>query len=111
MLSIMDPVDIDDQVVFRDDEDPRKFYLLPDEPSISTDDQGVPDFYFVQYRGVDASHKEGGYVQFRTVLTIPPDRRARVIAALKTQLTQEQASGYKPFGLAITTTDPVLADP
>ena len=74
MLSIMDPVDIDDLVVCRDDEDPRKFYLLPDEPVISTNEQGVPDFYFIQYRGVDAAHKEGGYVQFRTVLTISPDR-------------------------------------
>lgn len=111
MLSIMDPVDVDDLVVYRDDEDPRKFYLLPDEPVISTDDQGVPDFYFIQYRGVDAGHKEGGYVQFRTVLTIPPDRRAKVIAALTAQLTEEQASGHKPFGLPITSTVPLLADP
>src|SRR5450432_50317 len=99
MLSIMDPVDVDDLVVYRDDEDPRKFYLLPDEPVISTNAQGVPDFYFIQFRGVDAGHTEGGYVQFRTVLTISPARRAKVIAALQAQLTSEQNSGYKPFGL------------
>jgi hypothetical protein len=111
MLSIMDPVDVEDLVAYRDDEYSSKFYLLKDEPVISTDAQGVPDFYFIRYRGVDASHKEGGYVQFRTVLTIAPDRRAKVIAALKAQLTQEQAAGKKPFGLPITSTDPVLADP
>lgn len=111
MLSIMDPVDIDDLVVYRDDEQPCTFYLLPDEPVISTDDNGVPDFYFIQYRGIDASHKEGGYVQFRTVLTISPARRAKVIAALQTLLTNEQAAGKKPFGFPITSTEPVLADP
>jgi hypothetical protein len=111
MLSIMDPVDIDGLTVYRDDEDPRKFYLLPDQPVISTDGNGVPDFYFIQYRGVDAGHKEGGYVQFRTVLTIDAARRGKVIAALKDILTQDQASGHKPFGLAIGSTDPVLADP
>jgi hypothetical protein len=111
MLSIMDPVDVEDMVVFRDDEDPAKFYLLPDKPVISQDDSGVPDFYFIRYRGVDATHTEGGYVQFRTVLTISPERRAKVVAALKTQLTQDQAAGRKPFGQTIASTDPVLADP
>jgi hypothetical protein len=115
MLSIMDPVDIDDLVAFRDDEDPSKFYLLPDEPVFSTrtDDGGkpVPDFYFIQFRSADGTHTEGGIVQFRTVLTVSPDRRAKVLAALKTLLTQEQAAGRKPFGLTIASTDPVLADP
>src|SRR5258706_8874603 len=100
MLSIMDPVDIDELVVYRDDEDPRKFYLLPDEPVISFAPPGkdkdgnptpaVPDFYFIKFRSVDATHKEGGYVQFRTMLSISPERRAKVIAALKDRLTQDQ---------------------
>jgi hypothetical protein len=111
MLSIMDPVDIDELVVYRDDEHPATFYLLPDEPVISMDEEGVPDFYFIQYRGIDASHKEGGYVQFRTVLTISPERRAKVVAALESLLKSEQAAGKKPFGFAITSTEPVLADP
>src|SRR5258708_2936069 len=96
MLSIMDPVDIDDLVVYRDDEDPRKFYLLPDEPVISRDPNGVPDFYFVIYRALEAGRKEGGYVQFRVVLTISAERRAKVVAALKTLLTQDQPPGPKP---------------
>jgi hypothetical protein len=111
MLSIMDPVDIDDLVIYRDDEQPSTFYLLPDEPVISTDASGVPDFYFIQYRGIDASHKEGGYVQFRTVLTISPERKAKVIAALSTLLTTERDGGKKPFGLPITSVDPILAAP
>ena len=115
MLSIMDPVELENLVLFRDDEEPRKFYLLPDQPVIALDDHGVPDFYFIKYVYDATTHSSdqlgGGYVQFRTVLTIARDRRDRVIAGLKTQLTEEQAAGRKPFGIAITATDPILAAP
>jgi hypothetical protein len=111
MLSIMDPVELEDIVIFRDDEDVRKFYLLPDAPVISTDANGVPDFLFIAYRGADENHKEGGYLQFRTVLQITPQRKQRVIDGLRAKLQQDQASGYKPFGMTITSTEPVLADP
>ncbi|MFI5099123.1 MAG: hypothetical protein ACHQE5_01190 [Actinomycetes bacterium] len=116
MLSILDPVEIDNLALFRDDEDPRKFYLLPDQPVIVNDDKGVPDFLFIKYikdlsTTPDGQPIGGGYVQFRTVLTIDDARRARVVDALRQQLTQDQQSGRKPFGNPITSTEPVLADP
>jgi hypothetical protein len=115
MLSIMEPVELENLVLFRDDEEPRKFYLLPDQPVIAVDDHGVPDFYFIKYVYDATSHSDdqrgGGYVQFRTVLTIAPDRLNRVITGLKAQLTQEQAAGRKPFGVTIAATDPILAAP
>lgn len=115
MLNLMDPVSLENLVLFRDDEDPRKFYLLPDQPVLSVDAKGVPDFYFIKYVYDATTHGEdqlgGGYVQFRTVLTIAPDRRDRVIAGLKQQLEQDKQAGRTPFGVAITATDPILADP
>jgi hypothetical protein len=119
MLSLLDPVQIDNLSLFRDDEDPRKFYVLPDEPVVSTDDQGNPDFYFIHYirdvaNAADTATNDdlaGGYVQFRTALKLSDARRATVLAALKTQLAQEQQAGKKPLGNAITSTDPLLANP
>src|SRR6266513_2481395 len=115
MLNLMDPVSLEDLVLFRDDEDPRKFYLLPDQPVLSVDEKGVPDFYFIKYVYDATTHGDdqlgGGYVQFRTVLTVAPDRRGRVIAGLKQQLEQDKQAGKKPFGIAITATEPVLAAP
>jgi len=52
MLSLMDPVELEDLVVFRDDEDPRKFYLLPDQPVIPLDDERQPEFLFIKYQDV-----------------------------------------------------------
>jgi hypothetical protein len=115
MLNLMDPVTLENLVLFRDDEDPRKFYLLPDQPALSVDEKGVPDFYFIKYAYDATTHGDdqlgGGYVQFRTVLTIANDRRDRVVAGLKQQLEQDKQAGKKPFGVAITATDPVLAAP
>jgi hypothetical protein len=116
MLSLMDPVELNDLVVFRDDEEPRKFYLLPDQPVVSVDEQGEPEFLFVKFiKDVDTLPEEaevsGGYIQLRTTLTIAPERRQRVIEALTARLEQEKAAGTQPFGRAITTTTPLLAAP
>lgn len=114
MLSLMDPVELEDLVVFRDDEDPRKFYLLPDQPVIPLDDEGGPEFLFIKYLDVaEEADRDvmGGWVQFRSVLTIAPDRRQRVIDALRTRLQQEKAAGRKPFGKVIDSTEPLLASP
>src|SRR5205085_4598804 len=52
-----------------------------------------------------------GYLQFRTILTLPQARRDALVAALRAQLISEQAAGEKPFGNPITITDPLLAAP
>lgn len=116
MLSVMDPIELDDLVVFRDDEDARKFYVLPDQPIIPVDENGEPEFLFIRYirdlEHVDPEDAPGaGYVQFRTVLSIAPDRKARVVSALTARLQEEKAQGHKPLGLTITSTEPLLASP
>jgi hypothetical protein len=116
MLSLMDPVELDDLVVFRDDEDPRKFFLLPDQPTISVDEDGEPEFLFVKYIKdletiADDAEASGGYIQLRTTLTVGADRRQRVVDALRARLEQEKTDGKKPFGVAITSTEPLLASP
>jgi len=116
VLNLLDPVAVEDLSIFRDDDDPRKFYLLPDKAVIPPDDAGQPDFLFIRYINDlgaldEAADVGAGFVQFRTTLTIDPERRERVIAALRRRLEQEQAAGKTPFGKAITTTEPLLASP
>src|SRR6476661_3925665 len=116
MLSVMDPIEVEGVVVFRDDDESSKFYVLPDEPVIPLDDAGVPDFLFIKYLKdvatlADGQESGGGWVGFRTVLTMKPERRQKIVDALRAQLTREQAAGKKPFGHAIESLEPVLADP
>ena len=116
MLNLLDPVEVEGLVVFRDDADTRKFYLLPDQPVIPQDDRGEPDFLFIRYikdleataEGEDAG---AGFVQFRTALIMPADRRQRVVERLRARLVDEQASGVTPFGKPIVSTEPLLAAP
>ncbi len=117
MLSIMDPVTIENCDLYRDDEDPKKFYLLPDTPVIATDKTGNPDFFFIQYLKdtSDPNTKDddlgGGFIQFRSIVINDPAKVQRIVNALRAQLQSEQQAGYQPFGNAITSTDPVLASP
>lgn len=116
MLSLLDPVELEGLQVFRDDEDPRKFYPMPDQPAIPVDDQGEAEFLFIKYlKDVEATPEEeeagGGFVMFRSVLVLDPDRRERLVAALRRRLEEEKAAGRKPFGLAIDSTEPLLAAP
>jgi hypothetical protein len=116
MLSLMDPVEVENIVVFRDDEDARKFYLLPDQPVIAADDRGAPEFLFIRYIKDLAALGEGqpaggGYVQFRSTLAIDADRRARILDALRVRLEQEKGAGKQPLGNPITSVEPLLADP
>jgi hypothetical protein len=116
VLNLMDPVELEGLVVCRDDEDCRKFYVLPDQPVIPLDDEGAPELLFIRYlRDVEEVGEEeevgGGYVQFRSVLTITSERRQRLIAALRSLLEEEKAAGKRPCGDQITSTEPLLADP
>ncbi|MEM7481957.1 MAG: hypothetical protein AAF481_12350 [Acidobacteriota bacterium] len=116
MLSVMDPVELEGLQIFRDDEDPRKFYPLPDQPVIPADDEGNAEFLFIKYlKEVDSLTDDeeagGGFVMFRSVLHLDEERRERVIEGLRTRLEQEKAAGEKPFGHKITNTEPILASP
>ena len=35
--------------LYRDDENPHKFYMLPERPTIARDDEGDPLFTFILY--------------------------------------------------------------
>jgi hypothetical protein len=116
VLNLMDPIELEGLVICRDDEDCRKFYPLPDQPVIPLDDEGTPELLFIKYlRDVEevgeGEEVGGGYVQFRSVLTIAPERRQRVIEALRALLEEEKAAGKRPCGQPITSTEPLLADP
>ena len=116
MLNFLDPVSVGVLTVLRDDEDARTFYVLPDQPAVAPNSGGVPDFLFLMYLKdlsdvPDTQTGGGGYVQFRTVLSLTDADRNAVLTALRTLLTQEQAAGKKPFGNPITITEPVLAAP
>ena len=116
MLNLLESVEVDGLVVFRDDEDIRKFYPLPDQPVIPRDDRGEPDFLFLRYINDLSETAPGeddgaGFVQFRTALVMSPDRRTRLLDALRAQLVDEQANGRAPFGQPVTSTEPLLAAP
>lgn len=116
MLNLLDPVEVEGLVIFRDDDDPRKFYLLPDQPVIPHDDRGEPDFLFIRYikdlqEAADDEEVGAGFVQFRSALVMDPERRQRVLDSLRTRLVDEQAAGYTPFGKPIVGTEPLLAAP
>jgi len=117
MLSLLDPVEFENTVIFRDDADSRKFYLLPDQPQIPLDDEGNPEFLFIKFiKDVDAagdSSKDlgGGLLQFRSTLTLDPARKQKIVDALTQRLQQDKAAGKKPFGNSIDSTEPLLANP
>lgn len=116
MLSLMEPIQIDNLVVYRDDDDPSRFYVMPDQPQIPLDEEGVPEFLFIKYikdvqETADGESLGGGYLQFRTSLALSDARQQKVLAALRDQLANEQQSGKRPFGKAIVSTEPTLASP
>ncbi|MDP2315705.1 MAG: hypothetical protein Q8P41_22600 [Pseudomonadota bacterium] len=116
MLNLSDPAHVEGFDVYRDDEQPHVFYVMPKRPWIPLGEDGAPEFlmiYYIRDLTTSAPDEEthGGYVQLRCSLAIPEDDRARITAALRARLVDEQAKGIKPFGLPITRTDPVLAPP
>lgn len=116
MLNFLDSVTVGDLTVLRDDENAQLFHVFANQPVVAVDPEGLPDFLFILYIKdlsdiPDTAEGGGGYVQFRTVLTLSDDRRAQVTAALTELLTHEQAAGKTPFGNPITDTTPVLGQP
>ncbi len=115
MLNLLDPVELNGITIYRDDQDPRKFYPMPAEPWIPLDETGTPRFLFVKYiasqePGVTAG-PGGGYLQFTASPRLRPEQREALITGLRTRLLDEQQRGIKPFGRPITITEPLLASP
>jgi len=116
MLNFIDPVSVDDLTVLRDDQNANTFYVLPSQPVVPIGDDGTPEFLFILYTK-DLSdvpvtaETGGGYLQFRTVLSLSDAQRHRVVDALTTLLAAERTAGRKPFGNAISDAPPNLATP
>ncbi|GEM_PF-3401144 len=116
MLNFIDPVSVDDLVVLRDDQNAGTFYVLPNKPVVPVGDDGTPEFLFILYTKdlsdvPTTDEAGGGYLQFRTVLSLTDAQRQRVIDALTTLLATEKAAGKKPFGNEIGDGAPILATP
>jgi len=115
MLNLLDPVEINGITIYRDDQDPRKFYPMPGEPWIPLDETGTPRFLFVHYIASQElgapTNPGGGYLQFTASPRLKSEQRATLLNELRTRLVGEQRSGYQPFGHAITSTEPILANP
>jgi len=116
MLNFIDPVSVDDLTVLRDDENANTFYVLPNRPVVPLGDDGTPEFLFLLWTkdlsDVPVTDETGGgYLQFRTVLSLSDAQRARVVDALTTLLATEKAAGRTPFGNAIADGGPNLASP
>lgn len=116
MLNFIDPVGVGDLTVLRDDQNPHTFYVLPTAPVVPVDEDGTPEFLFLLYTKdlsdlPDGEETGGGYLQFRTVLTLSDAQRTEVTTALTQLLATEKAAGKKPFGNEITDSAPILATP
>jgi hypothetical protein len=88
--------------VFGDDNQPNKFYVMPDQPRFRIDDQTKkPVFKFIKYKmPVDRpdGKKGGGFVIFDSQFVVPPDKLAKIQSALDSQVqSATQASGGPPM--------------
>ncbi|MDM7853463.1 hypothetical protein [Cellulomonas alba] len=116
MLNFIDPISVDDLTVLRDDENANTFYVLPNQPVVPVGEDGTPEFLFILYTkdlsDVPVTDETGGgYLQFRTVLSLTDAQRARVVDATTALLASEKAAGKKPFGNEISDGGPNLATP
>jgi hypothetical protein len=110
MQTQQDPIELDDIIAFRDDQDPHLFYLIPDEVVVTRDQQGHPDLALTLFRGGDPP-KMGGTLELHVALDISPDRRQHAVDGVRARLVWEKANGAQPFGLTIDDTEPVFATP
>lgn len=115
MLNLLDSIDLQGITLYRDDQDPRKFYPLPGEPWIPLDETGTPRFLFVKYIANQElgtpTTPGGGYMQFTASVALRPEKKEAILRELEARLIDEKQRGIKPFDKAITTTTPLLGTP
>jgi hypothetical protein len=105
MLSIPVFASISGITIFRDDEDPSRFYYLPRSPRLAIADGGKPEFTFLRYQfPIERPGPEpgGGYMVFTTVMTEDPQLLENVKPALQARLRAENpaATSIPPVTLA-----------
>lgn len=96
MLRLWNSFFINGHQVYQDDEEPHKFYVMPQQPTIGRTKQDKLSFMFRKYRFADAAQAKtrgGGYVMFDVTLEISPADKAAILADLKQRYTGKKADG------------------
>jgi len=82
-------------MVYPDDTTPNMFFVIPDQPRFRIDEvTKKPVFTFIKYKlPIDRpdGSKGGGFVIFDATLTVPDEKRKKILSTLDGQL---QASGF-----------------
>lgn len=110
--------DVPDVVIYRDDENPRKFYMLAAKPVIlrsnPQDPASRPMIDFIAYTRdhsgtIPAENDvERGLLQMTVGLEVPPADQQKIRAYLRTRLGLEVARGYRFLGLLLRAGEPEL---
>jgi hypothetical protein len=109
--------DVDYVTIYRDDEDPHQFYMVPERPSIARDEQGDLMFTFILYaRDLDRidpkdSEIEQGYLSFSTRVGVSPADEEKIRAYLRSLLNGELTGGLVFLMLQIFRAEPRLSYP
>lgn len=96
MLRFWNSFFINGHQVYQDDEEPHKFYVMPQQPTIGRTKQDKLSFMFRKYRFADAAQAKtrgGGYVMFDVTLDIAAADQAAILANLKQRYTGKKADG------------------
>lgn len=108
---------VDHVVLYRDDENPHKFYMVPERPTIARDDEGNPLFTFILYaRDVDRlapdeREVQRAYLSLSTQVAVSAEDEAQIRAHLRRILNGERNRGYRFLRLPIFRVEPELAYP
>lgn len=92
MLSIPAFAEIEGVTVFRDDEDPARFYYLPSQPRLARGENGKPQFTFLRYQFAlerPGTEPGGGYLVFTTVMREEGAVLERIRQAMQSRLRSE----------------------
>lgn len=108
---------VDYVTMYRDDEDPHQFYMVPERPSIARDDEGDPLFTFILYaRDLDRIAPEDreierGYLSLTTRVGVSKDDEEKIRQHLRKLLNGELTGRRMFLLLPILRTEPKLSYP
>jgi len=111
---------VPDAVIYRDDEDPKKFYMLAGQPRILRSDPRVPTSQpmldFIAYvRDLDLHGTDGdterALLQMTVGLEISPADQQTIRTHLRAKIADEAASGYRFLGVPVRLAEPELSYP
>ncbi len=113
MLTLTNALNVEGFNVYRDDQNPTQFYVLPAQPAIATDESGKPIFSLIVYRrdeariDPDKAPKDdvgGGILTFTVELAVPPEKFRTIQSHLRT-LVFGDGGGDASQDVSLTTVD------